>query len=460
MFAAGEILKFKAAAVAPLHAGFGVRGWISVRAPEGDLGHFTDERLRLLEGLSYRASVALQKSVLLQSEQASAEVASALLEFSRRLAGVSGQDELHRRIVELTGEMLDSPRTWLWLERGRPGSFAIAAAWRADGAVPIVPIGSVVEFGGTRRALERGEPFVLEPGTVNLVPEGEDPLAVAPVVLPSGPDRLHRRGRARGVRGAEAPPARRDRQPGEPGAAHLRELEAVAQEEVLAVQAGRAQRAAMLLLGQQRDALDDREPVLGGRAAGEQRRDGQEQLVDEALADERAEQPRSGLAEDPPVAALAQEAHGRRDVDGGIAGDDRELGFGRQPALEDAGARVRSRARARRRGAPGAPGSGGPSRSRPPTRAGSGAERPERLGRVGKHRVGAPEPLRRGLQRPAADEDGVGRRAEQPHHEPVGGVAAGDQAVRALERRDRDDAVERRDEVREQRLLRKRRSPP
>jgi len=186
MFAQEKNLKFKAAAVAPLHAGFGVRGWISVRAPDGDLGHFTDERLRLLEGLSYRASVALQKSVLLQSEQASAEVASALLEFSRRLAGVSGQDELYRRIVELTGEMLESPRTWLWLERGRPGSFAIAAAWRADGAVPIVPIGSVVEFGGTRRALERGEPFVLEPGTVNLVPEGEDPLAVAPVVLPSG----------------------------------------------------------------------------------------------------------------------------------------------------------------------------------------------------------------------------------------------------------------------------------
>ncbi|HSS73371.1 MAG TPA: GAF domain-containing protein [Gaiellaceae bacterium] len=186
MFPQERSLKFEAAAVAPLHAGVGVRGWISVPAPEGDLGHFTDERLRLLEGLSYPASVALQKSVLLQSEQASAEIESALLEFSRRLAGVSGQDELQKRIVELTGEMLDSPRTWLWLERGRPGSFAIAAAWRADGAVPIVPIGSVVEFGGTRRSLERGEPFVLEPGTVNLVPEGEDPLAVAPVVLPSG----------------------------------------------------------------------------------------------------------------------------------------------------------------------------------------------------------------------------------------------------------------------------------
>jgi diguanylate cyclase (GGDEF)-like protein len=186
IFAHEKELKFKPSAVAPLHKGFGMRGWITVRAPGGDLSHFTDERLRLLEGLAYRASVALQKSVLLEAEQASAEVASKLLEFSRRLAGAATTDDLQRRIVELTGEMVDSPRTWLWLERGRPGSFAIAAAWREDGAVPIVPIGSVVEFGGTRRALERGEPFVLEPGTVDMVPVGEDPLAVAPVVLPSG----------------------------------------------------------------------------------------------------------------------------------------------------------------------------------------------------------------------------------------------------------------------------------
>jgi diguanylate cyclase (GGDEF)-like protein len=186
IFAHEKGVEIRPAAVAPLHQGFGMRGWITVRAPGGDLAHFTEERLRLLEGLAYRASVALQKSTLLQAEQASAEVASKLLEFSRRLAGVSGADDLHRRIVELAGEMLGSPRTWLWLERGRPGSFAIAAAWRDDGAVPIVPIGSVVEFGATRRALERGEPFVLEPGSVDMVPDGEDPLAVAPVVLPSG----------------------------------------------------------------------------------------------------------------------------------------------------------------------------------------------------------------------------------------------------------------------------------
>jgi diguanylate cyclase (GGDEF)-like protein len=179
-------LTFRPSAIAPLHQGYGVRGWITVRAPGGDLGHFTEERMRLLDGLAYRASVALQKSVLLQSEQESAEVASALLEFSRRLAATRSKEELQRKIVELAGQMLGSPRTWLWLEHGRPGSFRIEAAWRQDGAVSMVPIGSVVEFGGTRRAFERGEPFVLEPGSVDQVPAGEDPLAVAPVVLPSG----------------------------------------------------------------------------------------------------------------------------------------------------------------------------------------------------------------------------------------------------------------------------------
>ena len=173
------------AVIAPLHAGFGVRGWIGIRAPVGGLAHVTEERLRLLEGLAYRASVALQKSVLLQSEQESAEVASSLLEFSRLLAGC-GSDQVRHQIVELAGRMLGSPRTWLWLERGRPGSFGIEAAWRDDGAAPLVPLGSVVEFGGTRRVLERGEPFVLQPGSVELVAAGEDPVAVAPVVLPSG----------------------------------------------------------------------------------------------------------------------------------------------------------------------------------------------------------------------------------------------------------------------------------
>ena len=73
--------------------GFGIRGWITVRAPAGDLAHFTDERLRLLEGLAYRASVALQKSVLLQSEQESAEVA----ERAARVLAPARRDRQQRR---------------------------------------------------------------------------------------------------------------------------------------------------------------------------------------------------------------------------------------------------------------------------------------------------------------------------------------------------------------------------
>jgi len=123
--------------------------------------------------------------VLLQSEQESTEVTGALLEFSRRLAGTAAAD-LRGRIVELTGEMLGSSRTWLWLEQGRPETFAIEAVWREDGAQPMVPVGSVVELPGTRQALERGTPFVLEPGASDFVTAGDEPLAVAPVVLPSG----------------------------------------------------------------------------------------------------------------------------------------------------------------------------------------------------------------------------------------------------------------------------------
>ena len=78
----------------------------------------------------------------------------------------------------------------------------------------MVPVGSVVELAGTRQALERGIPFVLEPGTSDLVPAGDDPLAVAPVVLPSGgsaasPRPSPRRSRSRSSACSPASPTRR-----------------------------------------------------------------------------------------------------------------------------------------------------------------------------------------------------------------------------------------------------------
>ena len=48
----------------------------------GDRG-LTDERLRLLEGLSYRAAMALQKALLARYREQSVHVADALLEFAR-----------------------------------------------------------------------------------------------------------------------------------------------------------------------------------------------------------------------------------------------------------------------------------------------------------------------------------------------------------------------------------------
>ena len=87
-------IEMRGAAIAPLQSGFGIRGWIAVRASKEGLDHFGEERMRLLEGLSYRASVALQKTVLLRSEQESAEVAAALLEFSRSWPGVATRSRL------------------------------------------------------------------------------------------------------------------------------------------------------------------------------------------------------------------------------------------------------------------------------------------------------------------------------------------------------------------------------
>jgi diguanylate cyclase (GGDEF)-like protein len=55
-------LDLREVAVAPLHEGYGVRGYLVVRAPAGEESHFTEERLSLLDGLAFRASMALQRA--------------------------------------------------------------------------------------------------------------------------------------------------------------------------------------------------------------------------------------------------------------------------------------------------------------------------------------------------------------------------------------------------------------
>jgi diguanylate cyclase (GGDEF)-like protein len=68
-FSSIEASSLKPVATAPLPEGHGVKGWITVRAPAAGLRHFTEERLRLLDGLAYRASMALQKALLYRAQQ-------------------------------------------------------------------------------------------------------------------------------------------------------------------------------------------------------------------------------------------------------------------------------------------------------------------------------------------------------------------------------------------------------
>jgi hypothetical protein len=76
------------------------------------------------------------------------------------------------------------------------------------------------------------------------------------------------------------------------------------------------------------------------------------------------------------------------------------------------------------------------------------AQRVECVLPVRVHALRAPPALRRREQRAGPDQHHVRECAEDPHQELVVVALAGDERVRAFERRDRNDAVERLDEVR------------
>ena len=80
--------------------------------------------------------------------------------------------------------------------------------------------------------------------------------------------------------------------------------------------------------------------------------------------------------------------------------------------------------------------------ARPAIRVGAGGERPLRRPGTGVLPEG-----------PGAHDDGVGHRAQERHHESIGGSAAADRGRRHLHARDRGDAVDRGHEVRVDDLL-------
>jgi diguanylate cyclase (GGDEF)-like protein len=175
-------------ACAPLH---GIKGWITVRHPEPEGAHFPEDRLRLLAGLSYQASVAMQKALLYKDQKESAEIANALLEVSRDLASAENIGEILQRVVELSARILGSPRTTVWLQEPETGDLVAEAQYGYEG--PDAKAISAFRFPAdkARPILKMREPFVLNEEEIPTLiesarPVGQGPLAVAPLRLEGG----------------------------------------------------------------------------------------------------------------------------------------------------------------------------------------------------------------------------------------------------------------------------------
>jgi diguanylate cyclase (GGDEF)-like protein len=80
------------------------------------LNQFDEDDVRLLEVLAGHAAVAVENASLYESARREAESATALLEFSRELAAVSGPAEIAEIAVDLAASIIGSSRTVLWLE--------------------------------------------------------------------------------------------------------------------------------------------------------------------------------------------------------------------------------------------------------------------------------------------------------------------------------------------------------
>jgi diguanylate cyclase (GGDEF)-like protein len=172
-----------------------VEGWITVRQPNLEGLHFTQESLRLLAGVCYQASVAIEKARLYKDQKESADIATALLEFGRELSTAQGLQGVLDLIVEQAARILGSPKTSVWLEEVETGDFLAQAAWGYDGddAHPIWDVRIPSDL--ARDFLTKGEPFVASPQLLEpLLPhmQGTDrkvndlTYAVAPLELDGG----------------------------------------------------------------------------------------------------------------------------------------------------------------------------------------------------------------------------------------------------------------------------------
>ncbi|MGH2734577.1 MAG: diguanylate cyclase [Actinomycetota bacterium] len=176
-------------AIAPLH---GLVGFIIVRSPAPHEANFTDAQLRLLANLSYQASTAMQKTLAYRDQKESAEIANALLDFSRELARSEDIDEVLARTVELSARALGSPRASVWIEEIEGGDLVAKAQFGFP--VSMVEQVDMLRFpaAALRGLLGVDEPFVIRPAEIEQVvgdpdvPFQDEPAAVAPFRLEGG----------------------------------------------------------------------------------------------------------------------------------------------------------------------------------------------------------------------------------------------------------------------------------
>jgi diguanylate cyclase (GGDEF)-like protein len=187
LFRSPAVAAAEPVAVAPLPADPGVRGWLIVGRPSA--AGFTDERLRLLEGLSYRTAMALQKTRLARHREQTLHVADALLEFARALARDEG-DDVEDRVVRLAAEMLDANEVSLWLQPEPGAEMVPVAVWDEDEDHRTLTLDARFPAEVALPFAERPEPFVLHPEQYAGIPgaaalsRGTD-AAVAPFALGS-----------------------------------------------------------------------------------------------------------------------------------------------------------------------------------------------------------------------------------------------------------------------------------
>lgn len=132
-FSGADSVRTREVAIAPLRYSEGVRGWLVVRNPWTARPHFTDERLRLLEGIAYQCSSAMEKALLYRDQKENAEIANALLDFSQQVALAEGLTEVLDTTVELSARIIGSPHTSIWLQdTTRGGVLVLEAVWGYD----------------------------------------------------------------------------------------------------------------------------------------------------------------------------------------------------------------------------------------------------------------------------------------------------------------------------------------